>query len=107
MKRVYSLLVLIFVLLSSANAQLTGIKNIPGDYTSIASAITDLNTAGVGSGGVTFNIAAGYTETGNHTITASGTAATPIVFQKAGAGTNPVFTAGTGTGWKDIKKMIG
>lgn len=107
MKRVYSLLVLIFVLLSSANAQLTGIKNIPGDYTSIASAITDLNTAGVGSGGVTFNIAAGYTETGNHTITASGTAATPIVFQKAGAGTNPVFTAGTGTGWDAVFKMIG
>ena len=45
-----------------ANAQLTGAKAIPGDYATIALAVTDLNTQGVGAGGVTFNIAAGYTE---------------------------------------------
>jgi hypothetical protein len=31
-----------------------------GDYASISAAVTDLNTMGVGAGGVTFNIAAGY-----------------------------------------------
>jgi hypothetical protein len=78
-------------------AQLTGVKTIPGDYATITAAVTDLNTAGVGTGGVTFNIAAGYTETAaNLTITATGTSANPIVFQKSGAGNNPLITAGTG-----------
>ncbi|MCC3159929.1 T9SS type A sorting domain-containing protein [Hymenobacter sp. 15J16-1T3B] len=83
---------------SSAWAQLTGTKAIPGDYASLSAAITDLNTAGVGAGGVTFNVAAGYTETAaNLTITATGTAANPIVFQKSGTGANPLLTAGVGT----------
>ncbi|GAB3830642.1 hypothetical protein GCM10028821_19310 [Hymenobacter jeollabukensis] len=83
---------------SSAWAQLTGTKAIPGDYASLSAAITDLNTAGVGTGGVTFNVAAGYTETAaNLTITATGTAANPIVFQKSGAGANPLISAGVGT----------
>ena len=42
---------------------LSGIKTIPGDYGSIQSAISALNTNGVSAGGVTFNIAAGYSET--------------------------------------------
>src|SRR6476660_8937313 len=63
---------------TDANAQLSGTKAIPGDYATIAAAITDLNTAGVGAGGVTFNIAAGYTETAaNITVTATGTSANP------------------------------
>ncbi len=76
------------------NAQLSGVKTIPGDYATIAAAITDLNTQGVGSGGVTFNVAAGYTEsiTAGLTITATGTLSDPIVFQKSGAGANPVIT---------------
>ncbi|KAA9333493.1 hypothetical protein F0P96_11040, partial [Hymenobacter busanensis] len=83
---------------SSAWAQLTGTKAIPGDYASLSAAITDLNTAGVGAGGVTFNVAAGYTETAaNLLITATGTAANPIVIQKSGAGANPVITAAAGT----------
>ncbi|WP_165822087.1 T9SS type A sorting domain-containing protein [Hymenobacter edaphi] len=82
---------------SSAWAQLTGTKAIPGDYASLSAAITDLNTAGVGAGGVTFNVAAGYTETAaNLTITATGTAANPIVFQKSGSGANPLISAGVG-----------
>ncbi|MBL0068248.1 MAG: hypothetical protein IPP39_07065 [Chitinophagaceae bacterium] len=66
----------------NVNAQLTGIKTIPGDYATITAAITALNASGVGAGGVTFNIAAGYTETGNNTITATGTSANPLIFQK-------------------------
>lgn len=88
-------------------AQLTGTKTIPGDYTSVAAAIAALNTQGVGAGGVTFNIAAGYTETLSSVTaglinTTTGSATSPIVFQKSGAGANPLITAGTpGTGTMD------
>ena len=98
--------VLFSLLLSFSNlfAQLTGIKTIPGNYPSIAAAITDLNSVGVGTGGVTFNIAAGYSETftangGN--IIVSGTSANPIVFQKSGTGANPLVTAYEGIGTQD------
>ncbi len=75
-------------------AQLTGIKTIPGDYASLQLAVTDLNTQGVGTGGVTFNISAGYTETITEPIiiTASGTVSDPILFQKSGAGANPIIS---------------
>ena len=43
----------------SVNAQLTGTLNIPGAYPTLADAITDLNTQGVGAGGVTLNLLAG------------------------------------------------
>ena len=50
---------------------------------------------GVGSGGVTFNVAAGYTQTltGKIVITATGTAGNPIIFQKSGSGANPKLTS--------------
>jgi hypothetical protein len=83
-------LAVVLMLLSSGNllAQLTGTKTIPGNYATIAAAITDLNTQGVGTGGVTFNVASGYTEstTAPLIVTATGTAANPIVFQKSGTG---------------------
>ena len=97
----------------AAQAQLAGAKAIPGDYATVAAAITDLNTQGVGAGGVTFNIAAGYTETFASptagAITATGTAANPITFQKAGTGANPRITAGVGTtiGLDAIIALIG
>ncbi|MBL8031812.1 MAG: hypothetical protein JNK33_05845, partial [Candidatus Doudnabacteria bacterium] len=83
---------------STIQAQLTGVKTIPGDYATITLAVADLNTQGVGAGGVVFNVAAGYTETIAATIsvTATGTAANPITFQKSGAGANPVITSYTG-----------
>ncbi|WP_295792298.1 hypothetical protein [Mucilaginibacter sp.] len=85
---------------SVAFGQLSGVKNIPGDYISVTTAVNALNIAGVGSGGVTFNVAAGYTETVASTIslTATGTAANPIIFQKdpATTGSNPLITAYTG-----------
>jgi hypothetical protein len=90
------ILAVVLMLLSTSNllAQLTGIKTIPGNYATISAAITDLNTQGVGAGGVTFNVASGYTQsiTSPIIITATGTAANPIVFQKSGTGANPVIT---------------
>ncbi len=76
------------------NAQLSGIKTIPGDYATIALAVSDLNAQGVGGGGVTFNVAAGHTESSalQITLTATGTVANPILFQKSGAGANPLIT---------------
>ncbi|HRZ42786.1 MAG TPA: T9SS type A sorting domain-containing protein [Bacteroidales bacterium] len=89
---------LLFASLTSS-AQLTGTKTVGagGDYATIEAAIADLNLSGVGGGGVTFNVAAGHTETLSSatagTITATGTATDPIVFQKNGTGANPVITA--------------
>lgn len=84
------------MLCSSTNllAQLTGIKTIPGTYATLTAAITDLNTQGVGAGGVTFNVASGYTQsiTAPIIITATGTTANPIVIQKSGTGANPIIT---------------
>ncbi|WP_337873467.1 hypothetical protein, partial [Ignavibacterium sp.] len=93
-------------------AQLTGTKTIPGDYATIEAAIADLNLQGVGSGGVTFNITAGHSETFSNTnagiITASGSQSDPVIFQKSGAGNNPVITAATGIGTTDgIIKITG
>ena len=100
MTKNYVLLTLLLCFISSASyAQLTGTKTIPGDYASIAAAVTDLNAQGVGAGGVTFNVAAGYTETltARINMTATGTAANPIIFQKSGSGANPKLTAFAGT----------
>ena len=44
-------------------AQLSGTLNIPGDYPTLADAVTALNTQGVGAGGVTLNLLAGNPET--------------------------------------------
>src|SRR5258705_236939 len=109
MKNLLACIKLIFTLAllcisSDIFAQLTGIKTIPGDYTTISSAVTALNSSGVGAGGVAFNVAANYTETISATIsiTATGTSSNPIVFQKdpLGVGANPLitsYTSGVGT----------
>ncbi|MCX6314430.1 MAG: hypothetical protein NTX08_06835, partial [Sphingobacteriales bacterium] len=99
MKKIYFLLLTI-LFAAVSNAQLTGTKTIPGDYASIAAAVADLNTLGVGAGGVVFNVAAGNSETapvGGINLTATGTAANPITFQKSGAGANPLIIAAVGT----------
>ncbi|MCX6246257.1 MAG: T9SS type A sorting domain-containing protein [Bacteroidetes bacterium] len=96
MKKFYVAILLLFISFTGFS-QLSGIKSIPGDYATISAAITALNAAGVGAGGVTFNVAAGYTETAsNLLITATGTVANPIVFQKSGAGADPLITASPG-----------
>ena len=59
-----SFLILLFSFLpANLNAQLTGVKNIPGDYATLDAAITDLNVQGVGGGGVTLNLIAGNPQT--------------------------------------------
>ncbi|MBP6270943.1 MAG: T9SS type A sorting domain-containing protein [Fluviicola sp.] len=80
-------------------AQVSGVKTIPTDYASITAFVTDVNTNGVGAGGVTLNVPAGYTETltARIVMTATGTAANPIVIQKNGTGANPVLTSYVGT----------
>jgi len=69
-------------------AALNGTKNIPGDYSTLAEAITDLNTQGVGYGGVVLNLLAGHPETapiGGYSITTlTGTALSPITIQGNG-----------------------
>jgi hypothetical protein len=108
-----ALLISFFVLFSIISyAQLNGTKSIPGDYATIEAAIAQLNLQGVGSGGVTFNIAAGHTETFTSpdagVITASGTQSDKIIFQKFGTGSNPLITAATGSGTTDgIIKITG
>jgi|GEM_PF-6669145 len=98
------ILLLAFIMASVfSRAQLTGVKNIPGDYATIGAAITALNTSGVGSGGVTFNVAAGHTETitgsGYSITTTTSSLSNPVVFQKSGIGANPrISTAVTGSG---------
>lgn len=101
MKRLITLLSLL-IITQLTFGQLSGDKYIQssgGDYTTIAAAVTDLNAHGVGGSGVTFHVEAGHTEsiTAPISITATGTAATPIIFQKNGAGVNPKITAYVGT----------
>jgi hypothetical protein len=83
----------------TTHSQLSGTKTIPGDYATLTAAVADLNSAGVGAGGVTFNVVAGYTETiaARINLTASGTASDPIIFQKSGVGSNPIITAYVGS----------
>ncbi len=99
MRKLFTLLAMLLVWAGSSWGQLTGTKNIPGDYASIAAAITELNTQGVGTNGVIFAIAADYTETiaAPLSVTATGTLADPIIFQKSGEGANPLITSYTGT----------
>lgn len=97
----YTLLALMLLLgcLKIVAQPLTGTKTIPGNYASLSLAIADLNANGVGTGGVIFNVAAGYTETltGPLLVTATGTSSNPITIQKSGAGANPLLTAYVGT----------
>jgi hypothetical protein len=110
MKKILNLLfsfsLFLLIVQGEANAQLSGSKTIPGDYASVLLAITDLNAQGVGSGGVTFNIAAGYTDTipsGGYVINIAAnapTAGNPVIFQKSGTGNNPQLNSsqlGSGT----------
>lgn len=112
MKRTFilAILLLFFAAGSKLFAQLTGTKNIPGDYPALAAAIADLNTQGVGAGGVTLNLLAGNPEIappGGYAITATGTAANNIVIQGNSnlITASPALTAGTLT--DAIFKIIG
>jgi hypothetical protein len=76
MKKFYTLAVAVLSGLA-LHAQLSGTKNIPGDYATLDAAITILNTQGVGAGGVTFNLLAGNPQTapaGGYVIGGTGSA---------------------------------
>ncbi len=97
--RIAILFIFILVSASALSAQMSGVYSIPGAYATVAAAVSALNAAGVGEGGVTFNVAAGHTETLSAAInlTATGYSTRTIVFQKDGTGTNPLITAYPGT----------
>lgn len=79
------------------NAQtLTGNKTIGsgGDYSTLAAAISDLNTKGV-SGTLTFLINSDLTETGIHEITTTSLNGTNKLIIKPAAGKTPVVTFGS------------
>lgn len=103
-------------------APLTGLKTVGTgmDYPTLKDAVAVLNWVGVGTGGVTFSILGGHTETvaaGSTTpnpdvpaglfITATGTASNPIAIQWNGSGVKPVFKAGAGIGNFDFVIGIG
>ncbi len=89
----------------SVNAQVTGSKTIGIDYTTLDAAFADLNATGVGAGGATINIPAGYTansplggfQLGSVTLNASLSSTNQLIIKKSGAGANPLFTASVGT----------
>jgi hypothetical protein len=96
----FSRFIMCFALLilgsGSLFGQVSGTKTIPTDYATIAAFITDINTNGIGAGGVTLNVPSGYTETapaGGFSITATGTATDPIVIQGTGGAPKPIITA--------------
>ncbi|MFZ4401340.1 MAG: fibronectin type III domain-containing protein [Bacteroidales bacterium] len=106
MRKLLLFLVMLFSIAFSSWAQpLTGYKTIPtgvNSYPSIAAAVADLNAQGVGAGGVTFGIEPGYIETISQKIriTATGTAANPIIFMKSDFGVNPMIKTGfSGNKW--------
>lgn len=95
---------------ATTTSTLSGIKTVGGagtpDFPTIAAAIAALNLQGAGPGGITFNVAAGHTETFStsttgYIITTSGSASRPVVFQKTGVGANPLVTSPAGTGTND------
>ncbi|MCC6721968.1 MAG: PKD domain-containing protein [Bacteroidia bacterium] len=97
---------ILFFNTKSAKAQLTGTKSVCSsgcDYATVEAAVTDLNTYGVGTGGVVIQVSAGHTETLTSAIELkiTGTSANPIRFENNGGSPNPKITAYTGTGSLD------
>lgn len=88
------------VVVEEKPAPMTGIKTIKssgGDFSTFSSAFEALNDAGVGSGGVVFNVDAGFVSTELcPPLTVEGSSNATIVFQKSGSGNNPKIIAGSG-----------
>ncbi len=96
----------ILILPSVMSAQISGTQTVPGTYATLTAAVTAINTSGIGTGGLTLNVAAGYTEVLSAPLvitiaTNTTTAANPLVIQKSGVGANPLLTAYTGAGTLD------
>ena len=84
----FALLLATSLFSNQAAAQLTGTRNIPGDYAELAAAITDLNAQGVGAGGVILNVIAANPQTaptgGYRIATATSSVANPVTVQGNG-----------------------
>ncbi len=105
MKKLFPILCILFLLGLGAQSTFANVP-IPGgtytignEYATLALAIADLNTRGVG-GAVTFNVPASYTETfgsktaGQISITSNApTSTNTVTFQKSGTGADPLITA--------------
>jgi hypothetical protein len=113
MKKIQLLVACVALLFVSitAQAQLTGTKTIPGDYATLAAAIQDLNTVGVGAGGVTINLTqaetapAGGFLIGSATLNGMSGSANPIVIN--GGGNTVTGFAGTQTNVDAIIRVAG
>ncbi|MBK8952680.1 MAG: hypothetical protein IPM85_10745 [Chitinophagaceae bacterium] len=101
MRKLYFLLfTVLFTAISNAQIGVTvtgntnTTPNLQASYTSLAAAITDLNTVTTFTGSVTFNLAAGTSEsvTSQLNITLAGDPANAITFIKSGAGANPLVS---------------
>jgi Right handed beta helix region len=109
--KIFYLAVLVLFISAGITAQpLTGIKTIKasgGDFSSFGAAFISLNTNGVGTGGVTFNVDPGFSSVEDPSaLVATGTATNQIVFQKSGAGANPVIRPTGGAGTTDFTVKI-
>ena len=98
---------LLLAIVPAARAQLSGVKTInpagsgANNYPTFGAAVVALNAGGVAATGVTFNVTAGVVfDEVVPALTASGTVAGPIVFQRSGSGANPKIQ-GIGTGAAD------
>lgn len=83
-------LVVGLLLASTAFAQVSGTKKVPGDYPTLTAAIADLNAKGVGEGGIVISIVGegailAATPIEAYAIKARATDARPIVIEGNGA----------------------
>ncbi len=115
MKNCFTILFTLVNLWSGINnnvaGQVTGVKVIPGDYSTLAHAVTELNTVGVGAGGATIELRqseeappGGYL-LGSTLLNASLSAANPLVINGNG-NTLTAFT-GTNSNTDGIFKILG
>jgi hypothetical protein len=91
----FSTIVCMLVLSVGSNAQLTGLKNVPGDFTTLADAVLALNSTGVGAGGVVINVNEPQTTSTGYVLTATGTQANLIYFSGNGNTITRIGTAAT------------
>jgi hypothetical protein len=104
-------------LFSISYAQLSGVKNIPGNYSTLEAAITDLNIQGVAAGGVTLKLLAGNPQlapAGGYVIGGTGSAllssasaANPVVIQGNGNIITASATHSVGAINDGIIKLVG
>jgi|GEM_PF-4771354 len=114
MKNYISLICLIVcAFANNGYAQVSGTKTIGIDYATIQSFVLDINTNGIGAGGVKLLVPSGYAETapaGGFAITATGTVSDSIIIQSVGTPLPVIMSSSvhtTGALTDAIFKLIG